>query len=430
MPHGLLNWRKIADDIALVAAGGTFRKLVSYVVIVAIARHLHKDDIGAFFFAASLASVAALFTEFGTTSYMVREIAASHARVSAVIGAVLCVRLPLMAVSGATLMFVAWAFYPEIQTAVAFSIFYLFLESLAFTFAAVFVALRRIRQRVVTDVASRIVLVAGTFVAIWLDTGLPAVLTAFVVSNLVLAIWCFCWLRSDHGPIPVRWSVAEARTVLERSAPFFLLIVLSVLHFKVDTVMLGFMTSLDAVATYEVAYRCFEVSRVAIRPLGTIFLPICVGLVVRNAWPEFRGLVKRLLAAAIALGIVVGAVVALFSGPIIELVFGSDYASSAPILRVLFYCVPAVYLAFVASVLANTLHLEKRMVWVMAVCLLTNVATNLYAIPRWGGVGAAWTTLASETLLATWALLMVVRELKHPRASTGMGRNVASPDLG
>jgi O-antigen/teichoic acid export membrane protein len=429
MAHGLLNWRKIADDIALVAAGGTFRKLVSYIVIVAIARHLHKDDIGAFFFAASLASVAALFTEFGTTTYMVREIAASHARTNAVIGAVLCVRLPLMVVSGAVLMLVAWAFYPEIQTAVAFSILYLFLESLAFTFAAVFIALRRIRQRVVTDVASRIVLVAAIFLAIRLDAGLPAVLMAFVVSNLVLAVWCVWWLRADHGPIPVRWNLAEARTVLERSAPFFLLIVLSVLHFKVDTVMLGFMTSLEAVATYEVAYRCFEVSRVAIRPLGTIFLPICVGLVARNAWPEYRGLVKRLLAAALVLGAVVGGTVALFSEPIIELVFGIDYAASAPILEVLFYCVPAVYLAFVASVLANTLHLERRMISVMAVCLLTNVATNLYAIPRWGGLGAAWTTLATETLLVAWTLVMIVRELKHPRVSGNVARSV-TPDLG
>jgi O-antigen/teichoic acid export membrane protein len=228
---------------------------------------------------------------------------------------------------------------------------------------------------------------------------------------------------------PRPWNLAEARTVLERSAPFFLLIVLSVLHFKVDTVMLGFMTSLEAVATYEVAYRCFEVSRVAIRPLGTIFLPICVGLVARNAWPEYRGLVKRLLAAALVLGAVVGGTVALFSEPIIELVFGIDYAASAPILEVLFYCVPAVYLAFVASVLANTLHLERRMISVMAVCLLTNVATNLYAIPRWGGLGAAWTTLATETLLVAWTLVMIVRELKHPRVSGNVARSV-TPDLG
>ena len=417
MAHGLLNWRKIADDITLVAAGGTFRKLVSYVVIVAIARYLHKDDIGAFFFAASLASVASVFTEFGTTNYLVREIAAYPERTSAVIGAVLCVRLPLMIVAGAGLFLVAWAFYPEIRTAVALSILYLFLESLAFTFSAVFIALRRIRQRVITDVASRIVLVAAIFAAIWLDAGLPAVLIAFAISNLVFAVSALWWLNADSGPISVRWEVAEARNVLRRSAPFFLLIVLSVLHFKVDTVMLGFLTSLETVATYEIAYRCFEVSRVAIRPLGTIFLPICVGLIANNAWPEYRGLVKRLLAAAILLGAVVGGVVASFSEPIIGLVFGDDYDQSAPILSVLFYTVPAMYLAFVGSVLANTLHLEKRMVYVMAVCLLTNVATNFYAIPRWGGVGAAWTTFATESLLAVCVLLMLLRKLRHPRTS-------------
>jgi O-antigen/teichoic acid export membrane protein len=418
MAHGLLTWRKIADDLALVAAAGTFRKIISYVVIVAIARYLHKDDIGAFFFAASLASVAVLLTEFGTTNYLVREIAASPSRASPMISAVLCVRLPLMTLASTALLVIAWAFYPTILTTVALSTLYLFLESLAFTFSAVFSALRRIRQRVITDVVSRLVLVAAIFLAIRLDAGLPAVLMAFVVSNVVLALSCVWWLRADCGPMSMRWELAEARNVLERSAPFFLLTVLAVLHFKADTVMLGFLTSLETVATYEVAYRCLEVSRVAIRPLGTIFLPICMGLIVRNAWPEYRSLVRRLIVAALLLGTIVGGIVALFSEPIIERVFGDEYQQSAPILRVLFYTVPAIYLTFIGSVLANTLRLERRMIRVMAGCLLTNVGLNLYAIPHWGGLGAAWTTLATETLLVVWVFFTILKELAHPRMRT------------
>jgi O-antigen/teichoic acid export membrane protein len=39
--------------------------------------------------------------------------------------------------------------------------------------------------------------------------------------------------------------------------------------------------------------------------------------------------------------------------------------------------------------------------WIVAVAFVLNVGINVAAIPRWGGLGAAWATLATEAALAT-----------------------------
>jgi len=413
MSDGTLNWRRIATDILLVAGSGTLRKLINYAVIVALARYLHKDDIGAFFFAASLAAIASLVSEFGTSNHLVRQVASAPERATVVVSQVLAVRLPLMLVSASALMLIAWVFYPDILTTVALTIAYVFLDSLALTSCAVLVALKRVRERITADILTRIVLLALIFAAIGYDAGFEAILVAYGVANLLFAAAALWLLRVHTGRIHVMEGYRGSVGVLRVSLSFFILMALAVLHFKIDTVMLGAMASLEAVATYEIAYRCLEVSRFVIRPLNTIFLPLCTGLVARQAWPDLRMLVGRLLFGTVIVAVAIGALVAYNADAIIELIFGADYRSSAPILQVLFLALPAVYLAFVGSVLANTLYLEKRMIAVMAACLVTNVLANFYAIPRWGPRGAAWTTVLTETLLAVWVVTMVVRELKH-----------------
>jgi Na+-driven multidrug efflux pump len=51
----------------------------------------------------------------------------------------------------------------------------------------------------------------------------------------------------------------------------------------------------------------------------------------------------------------------------------------------------------------------------VVIALVGNVGGNLVVIPRWGISGAAWVTLATQTLLAMSLGLVVVRALGKPR---------------
>jgi O-antigen/teichoic acid export membrane protein len=242
--------------------------------------------------------------------------------------------------------------------------------------------------------------------------GLVGVLVCYIAANLSLIAMAGFTLVSRIGRPNIQWDFSTSRRVLRRSLPFFVLIALSVLHFKIDTVMLGLMATLDAVARYEIAYKFLEVSRFIVRPAGMIFLPICTGLVIQQSWPDLQRLVRRLMLGTAALAVGLAVIVAAGADLIIEIVFGADYADSVPILQVLFVSLPAVYLVFVGSVLANSLYLEKTLIWMTCVCLIVNVVANLFVIPRWGGLGAAWTTVATEALLALMVVVLIVCRLR------------------
>jgi O-antigen/teichoic acid export membrane protein len=405
-----LNWRAISGDLAFVGAANFIHKLASYVVIVTLARYLHKDDIGAMFFAASIASMAAVFTELGTTRYLSRRIASDHSCAPEALSVVLTLRLPLMGLAIAILNVFVWLAWPQIRMAVALSTLYVFLQSLFFTFSAAFLAMRQARSRSLADIAAQILLVVLVFLAAHWRAGLGVVLGCYVVAYLMLVGMTFQSFRSRIGPVRLRPDAPAIREMITQSAPFFLLSSVSALHFKVDTLMLGFMTALAEVARYEIAYKFLEVSRFIVRPVVMVMLPIGMALVARESWAEFRVLTRRVLVGAVVVAAVGAVPVIMEADLILDLIFGTSYASSAPIVKVLFLSLPAVYVSVVAGVLAVALRLERRMIRITVVCLAANMLANFYAIPRWGGLGAAWCTLATETLLAVWTVALLIAQ--------------------
>jgi O-antigen/teichoic acid export membrane protein len=212
------------------------------------------------------------------------------------------------------------------------------------------------------------------------------------------------------------WDLEAARGVARQSLPIFAVTLLDTMHFKADTVLLGFLRPLTAVASYEAAYKLFEVSRLAIRPIALIFFPICVALAARHQWPELRRLFGKLTRTSLLLGAAATLVVVLAAGRIVPLVFGPRYADSVPLLRVLILTAPILFTGLLAVSLIHTLHQERLAIQAALGCLVTNVALNLIVIPRWGPLGCAWVTLATQTLWTVWLSRIVVRHLRDAPA--------------
>ena len=109
-------------------------------------------------------------------------------------------------------------------------------------------------------------------------------------------------------------------------------------------------------------------------------------------------------AALLVLGVAAWGFVALLSLPIIRIVYTAAYDDSAEVLRVLYLSVPGLYAATVAMLVASSTMGEKRAVLIMAAGVTLNVALNLVAIPRYGALGAAWVTVASQTFVGLWLI--------------------------
>ena len=409
----LMSPSRVEIDLLLVAGLHAFQKLVGCAVLALLARHFDPNTMGQLFFAMALALLITMPTELGTHRHLARSIAADPAHASQHLGAVLSLRLPLLVVAYALLSAVAWAVAPGIAAMLMLASLYAFLDSVYFSVSYAFTARRRVGYHVAMYSFGQVLLAVLVGASVLAGGDITLALLGYVASHLTLVAVAVALVRRRVGPVPIRFDSAAMLQVARDTTPFFVLVFLDMLLFKVDTVMIWLLRTPVEVAHYESAYKFLEVSRSIVRPMSLVFLPVGVQIATRGDWPRFRTLAARLLGATTGLGVVTAAIVIFAGGWALPWVWGDAYAHAVPVLRVLFLSVPAVFVAFISQTLVTALRLERSAILGVALAVFLNVALNAAVIPRWGAVGAAWTTFASEMLVAVLMLRLVVRGIRE-----------------
>jgi O-antigen/teichoic acid export membrane protein len=416
---------KVKQDLFWASFSHLFQKAAGYCVLVLLARYLDKENLGQFLFTATLASFFALPTELGTNRYLIREIAGKPDRALGFFSEVLSLRLPFLLLAFVIMNGLVAVWKPDILPISLFMSVQALIEDLYYSFSALFLGLKRVGFTVVSMVGSRICLVGLVFLAVKLNASLQAISLCYVAGNVILLGTAVVLVWQRIGPFALHWDLSRAREILRFSFPFFLLTVLSLMHLKVDTLMLGIISSYAAVAAYEVAFRLLEVSRFFIRPVSMVYYPLYSEMAGCQDWQGISSLRRKMLHYALFLGAAVTVAVLLAAPFAIRAVYGSNYETSIIVLRVLYLCVPALYVSMVTMILSAAIHTEAVAAKVMSIGVGINVLLNCISIPAWGAMGAAWTTVISETILALWLVRLTQRHVRS--LSTGRSSIWAIP---
>lgn len=407
-----MNWKKIRKDLFLASLSHFIYKVVGYLVLTILTRYLTKGDMGEFFFAASLATFFALITQLGTDDYLIREVSEKPANVIQNLSEVISIRLILFGLFLLLLNGFTLVFKYEIAEVVFLTSIYVLFEQLYSSLGAAFIGLRRIKYNVIVGIGSRILLLLLIFWVVKLHGSLAFIISCYIFANLILFISSFLIWRLKIGRIKLFFNFAPARKVIRLAFPFFLLSVLGIIHFKIDSLMLGFMKTYSTVAAYEAAYKIFEASQFLTVPLGMIFFPIFSEMASNEKWNEIKKLSRKIILIMIVLGSLISFIVIITAGFIIPFVYGSKYGDSISILKILYITVPVLYLVKIGVILAKSIYLEKKAINAMLICTVLNVILNLVGIPMFGAMGAAWATLISETILAVLLIRYNFKDLK------------------
>jgi O-antigen/teichoic acid export membrane protein len=186
----------------------------------------------------------------------------------------------------------------------------------------------------------------------------------------------------------------------------------------IDKTMLAQMAALEATGIYAAAYRLIAMTFVPIRSL----LFATDARFFRDGSTGIRGslaFARRLLSPAAAYGLaaMVGLVLA---APLVPLVLGDEYRGAVLATQLL---APIILLRSVHYLGANTLTgagYQRARGTIQLVIAGLNVALNLWLIPRYGWLGAAWTSLACDGLLVAcfWsAVWLLLRTMPRPKST-------------
>lgn len=401
----ITGWER---DLVLSVLSQLVQKLPGLVGAVVLARNFDIALMGQFFFCGVIAAIAATVSHLGTDRALSRSVAQNPETALEMLGKVLPLRLVAIAVLWVGINGVVAVAAPDLLAICALTTGYMLLGNLFFSFSAVFVGLRWAGVRLVIGAIGPMLIALSSF-AVFLGWSLPAVLALYCCANALMVAVAVRVTRARLGRPHLVWQLGALRPVLRIAAPFLAIEIVLMIQAKVDVLMIYAMSTPVAVAEYETSYRLLEVTRTLIRPLMMVFVPIAAAMAVTGDHEGLGRMVRRLLAGVCLAGAGLAGAGVLFAEPIMVAVWGETYRAGASIFSVLALATVPLFLGMASLQLAGALHRERSGLGIIALTALANTATNALVIPRYGALGAAWTTFGTECLAALALMALILR---------------------
>lgn len=374
-------------------------KILSFLFNIYVIRQLGDMRFGAYSTALAYAGIFSILGDLGMTQYSVREIARGRKTPDDLFWNLVVVRLMLSSVAlvliTSSAYFVA-GYEPEM-------VFGIFLVCVGFLLHAFFGPVNVVlvgKERV--DYVS----ILGTLVQVFFVTfGTWVLISGYTFYSLIIASYIGLPLAFIVGVIFIRRlklatlkiNIAPTTwwSLLKYSLPFAMITFTLVAANDLDTVLLSLWRSPEEVGWYKAAYnlifRLLFISSAVITSLGPQ-MSRYYGVSKSRVAKTFNSAFKFLW--AISFPIAVG--VSLLSNQIIDFLYTEEYANSADILRILIWALPLLYLSYLCGQVTTASGKENKAVKVYMGALLLNLTSNIIAIPIWGYMGAAISTVLTE----------------------------------
>jgi PST family polysaccharide transporter len=197
-----------------------------------------------------------------------------------------------------------------------------------------------------------------------------------------------------NNNLQIKVNLEILRKQAKMGLPFVLSGVAVSIYMKIDQIMLHEMVSNEAVGIYAAATKLSEGWYFIGGILTAAMAPTVYRYKLENEFKYFDTL-KQIVAYLLLIGSLILVFMLLFSEYLVNIVYGQQYQGAAEILQVHVWAIFFVYLGCVQGIYWVAEGLHKVFLFQTLLSAILNIILNLYLIPMYSGLGAAWATLIS-----------------------------------
>jgi O-antigen/teichoic acid export membrane protein len=225
------------------------------------------------------------------------------------------------------------------------------------------------------------------------------------LTHLFICAWSFYVVRHRFVKPVWRWDGTLIRFFFAETVPLALALILMCTCNRVGILVLQAKSSPYEVGIFNAA---FGPSHNNLGMIAAIITGAWLPALSRSAFIKsraYRDYARQLYRVLILAGIPLAVGSTLLASPLIRLVYGSEFAASAPVLQVLIWSTLLLFINLGSKALLES---HNRQIWwtfALAVGLVVNVGLSLYLVPLKGSVGAALAMVCAggvTTLLASF----------------------------
>jgi len=377
--------------------------IIGLVIGIYIARYLGPVQFGKLSYAVSFTGLFMILTALGLDNIVIRELVRYHSQavIAEVLGASFFLRI-IASIFAFLLMASVAVFMPVghdetlMILIIGASFFFLSANIIVLYFQARVEAKFTVYAQVLQIICSAIIKI----ILVQIKAPLVFFAWALLFDSLVLAILLFCVYLKREGFASFRaWNFrrSKARMLLRDSWPLLVAGFTVTAYMKVDQIMIRQMLDPGAVGIYAVAVRISEVWYFVPVVITTSVFPAIIRA-RRNDLGVYTKRLQQLFNLMPVLALCIALPVSFLSADIVEILFGTQFGEAGSVLAIHVWACIFVFLQDAAwrwYVAENKQVIGIR--WLL-IGLLSNVVLNYFVIPRWGILGAAWTTLIARGL--------------------------------
>jgi O-antigen/teichoic acid export membrane protein len=275
---------------------------------------------------------------------------------------------------------------------------------------------RVVLEGVLQGVSALLLVTVGSL-AVLAGAGIVPLLWIVAGKELVVLAIAAVWLRPASG----RDAGLSFAALLRRSAWLAVAGTALVLLWRQGTLLVSGLASTRALADYVVATRLLDAGVTLAHTLGIGLFPGIAALAA-EAPGAARAHVRRYLVGVLGLSIPLAVLGVVLADPVTTLVFGSQWQSAVPAVRVLAAATPLILLGYL---LWFALLAEGQERWLCAAAVAAAVtsvaATAVLLAVHPGAAAGAWGTGAGALVLAVVlaARFLATRSTRRQRETTG-----------
>lgn len=372
-------------------------RLLAYGIIILLSRTLGPEGLGQYSFIFYYVGLMGIFSDLGVGYYFMREIARDRNKVNELLPDVLGFKI-VLAVINFLIIVGLTLFLPKPEwmkfliliagaEAMLTWVSYLFINIMYAHEVTKYAAIARTVERVWAFFIGGAVL--------YYFRSLPPFVVALLAGYLLRELLRIKFGMKFVDAVRVRFKPDKWLFLLKKSYPFWLIGLFTLIYYRTDMVMLSLMKGDYETGIYRAAYTLIEVS---------LFIP---NIVVSTTMPSMarlhkedrktlKVLFKKSFQMLTLMGIAGVAGYYSFARLGILIVFGEKFLPSVPILRILAFALPFMFLNSLLGSFMNATGRELTFTKITGFTALLNVVLNYILILQYGAVGAAVATVVSQ----------------------------------
>lgn len=372
------------------------QSLISLVIGMISARYLGPSNYGVITYVSSVVAFALPIMQLGLNQTLVKEFVQSPEREGKILGTSLVINV----LSGIASMIGSVAFVFLVNAGERETILVCILYSLTLLFQATEMTQYWFQYQLMSKYPSIATLCAYVVVSLYkiflLVTqksivwfALSNVLDYFLISVILMVIY----FKVGNQRLSFDWRLG--REMLSRSKYYIIPSLMVMIFHHTDRIMIKLMMGEAETGFYSAAITCIGISGFVFSAVIDSMRPVILEEKEKDQ-ARYENRVAQLYAIITFISLAQSIGMTVLAKPLVNLLYGAEYAPTAGILCVAVWYVTFSYYGSVRNVWILAEGKQKYLFGINIIGAVANVLSNLLLIPRWGGVGAAVASLITQ----------------------------------